>query len=140
MRTETTYYAFDDTSFSTKEACEEYERNITENYLSVVFFDEDLKVIDLKKYNELNGLEDAVANSFYIKIVNAEHAERFFDWLRLSIGMNFDGFPDEFEDGMWLAYDNDDAYEWFNPVERAKFYEDIVNKLNEAKWVEPWEF
>ena len=130
MRAETTYYAFDDTSFSTKEACEEYERKITEDYLSVVFFDENLKVIDLKKYKELDDLEDAVASSFYIKIVNAEHAERFFSWLRLSIGMNFDGFPDEFEDGMWLAYDDEDDYEWYDPIERMKYYANIVDKLN----------
>lgn len=130
MRTETTYYAFDDTSFSTKEACEGYERNITENYLSIVFFDENLKVIDLKEYKELGSLEDAVASAFYIKIVNAERAERFFSWLRFSIGMNFDGFPDEFEDGMWLVYDDEDDYEWFNPVERMKYYADIVDKLN----------
>lgn len=132
MRTETTYYAFDDTSFSTKEACEEYERNITENYLSVVFFDENLKVIDLKKYKELDGLEDAIASSYYIKIVNAEHAERFFSWLRLSIGMNFDGFPDEFSDGMWLVYDDEDDYEWYDPIERMKYYANILDKLNEV--------
>ena len=132
MRKETTYYAFDDTSFSTKEACEEYERKITEDYLSVVFFDENLKVIDLKKYKKLDDFEDAVASSFYIKIVNAEHAERFFSWLRLSIGMNFDGFPDEFEDGMWLAYDDENAYAWYDPVACMNYYANIVSKLKEV--------
>ena len=132
MRKEIAYYAFDDTEFTTEEACLEYERSVKEDYLSVLFLDEELKPIDLSGKTGLYELEDAVAGAYYIKIINAEAAERFFHWLRLAVGVNMDGFPDEFEDGMWLAYDNDDAYAWYDPIKRMKYYANIVDKLNEV--------
>ena len=132
MRKETTYYAFDDTEFATEEACLEYERSVKEDYLSVLFLDEDLKPIDLSDKKGLYELEDAVAGAYYIKIINAETAERFFHWLRLSIGVNMEGFPEELKSGMWLVYDDEDDYEWYDPIERMKYYANIVDKLNEV--------
>ena len=132
MRKEIAYYAFDDTEFKSKKACLEYEQNLRLDLSSVLLLNEKFEVIKLKNLSDLNALDEAISETFYIKILNVEIAERFFNWIRLTVGMNMDGFPDEFEDGMWLAFDNEDDYEWYDPIERMKYYANIVSKLNEV--------
>ena len=129
MRKETTYYAFDDTEFDTEEACLEYEQNLRLDLSSVLLLNEKFEVIKLKNLSDLNALDKAISEIFYIKILNVEIAERFFNWIILTVGMNMDGFPEEFADGMWLAYDDDNGV-WFDPVACMKHYANIVDKLN----------
>ena len=131
MRKEITYYAFDDTEFDTEEKCLEYERNVKLRYEAVLLLDEHLRPIDMSSKRGLDDLEDAINESYYIKILDAKTAEKLFYWIRISVDMNMDGFPDEFSDGMWLAYDDDNGV-WFDPVACMKHYADIVDKLNEV--------
>lgn len=132
MRKEVAYYAFDDTEFATEEACLEYEQNLRLDLSSVLLLNKKFEVIKLKNLSDMNALDEAISETFYIKILNVEIAERFFNWIRLTVGMNMDGFPDEFSDGMWLAYDDENADAWYDPIERMKYYANIVDKLNEV--------
>ena len=131
MRKEITYYAFDDTEFDTEEECLEYERNVKLRYEAVLLLDEHLRPIDLSSKRGLDDLGDAINESYYIKILDAETAEKLFYWIRISVDMNMDGFPDKFADGMWLAYDDDNGV-WFDPVACMEHYARIVSKLNEV--------
>ena len=131
MRKEITYYAFDDTEFDTEEACLEYEQNLRLDLSSFLLLNKKFEAIELKNLSDLNALDKAISETFYIKILNVEIAERFFNWIMLTVGMNMDGFPEEFADGMWLAYDDDNGV-WFDPVACMKHYASIVDKLNEV--------
>ena len=131
MRKEITYYAFDDTEFDTEEECLEYEQNLRLDLSSVLLLNKKFEVIKLKNLSDLNALDEDFSETFYIKILNVEIAERFFNWIILTVGMNMDGFPDELADGMFLAYDDDNGA-WFDPVACMKYYANIVDKLNEV--------
>lgn len=131
MRKEITYYAFDDTEFDTEEECLEYERNVNVNYSSVIFLNSKFDVIELNEIHEMDVLEDAVCEVQYIKIIDAEKAKHLFDWIVSFVGMNTDGL-EEITDGMWLAYDDENADAWYDPVACMKYYANIVDKLNEV--------
>ena len=132
MRTETTYIAFDNTEFDNEEECLEYERKVTVNYSSVIFLNSKFDVIELSEIHDIDVLEDAVCEAQYIKIVDVEKAKHLFDWIGSVVGMNTDGFPEEFKNGMWLAYDDEIADAWYDPVACMKYYANIVDKLNEV--------
>ena len=131
MRKEITYYAFDDTEFDTEEECLEYERQVNVNYSSVIFLNSKFEVIELSEIHEMDVLEDAVCEAQYIKIIDAEKAKHLFDWIVSVVGMNTDGL-EEITDGMWLAYDDENADAWYDPVACMKHYASIVDKLNEV--------
>ena len=131
MRTETTYYAFDNTEFYNEEECLEYERQVNVNYSSVIFLNSKFDVIKLSEIHEMDVLEDAVCEAQYIKIIDAEKAKHLFDWIVSVVGMNTDGL-EEITDGMCLAYDDENADAWYDPVACMNYYANIVDKLNEV--------
>ena len=132
MTKETTFFAFDFRAFDTEEECAAYEKQVKKNADSVVFLDYQFKRINPFDEPGLDDIEEAICSATYIIVRNSEAANEFFDWMRLSIGFNWDGLPKGFDDAntTW-AYD-DDAEEWYNPVACMKYYTDIVSKLNEV--------
>jgi len=127
MRKETTYYAFDGTEFRTESGCLEYERDIKEEASSVIMLNEDFEVVDL--FAGKGNFEDIIDEVMYIKVLDGRLAGRFFWWVETNFGVAFGGLPEEFTTGEWWAYDNDEDYVWYNPVERRNKYADLVVKL-----------
>ena len=75
MRSETTWYAFDETEFDNKEECEEYEKKILDMINSVMFFDYDMNHIKNPTIGDIESL------AFYMVIKDAKKAKELFDYL-----------------------------------------------------------
>ena len=73
MRTETIYYAFDDSEFDNEEECLAYEKEIKDRMNAAVFYDDEKAIVDVEK--------DGTGNVYYIRIVDAKRALFLFAWL-----------------------------------------------------------
>ena len=114
MRSETTYYAFDDTEFYSEEECLAYEKSVSEQMTAAEFYDDEMNLVDVQK--------DGTGNVYYIRIINAEKAPGLFSWLYDQYG--FDYPRGEFEDGDVFSYyaRND---EWINLINQKKLIEQV---------------
>ena len=114
MRSETTYYAFDDTEFYSEEECLAYEKSVSEQMTAAEFYDDEMNLVDVQK--------DGTGNVYYIRIINAEKAPGLFSWLNDQYG--FDYPQGEFEDGDVFSYyaRND---EWINLINQKKLIEQV---------------
>lgn len=120
MRIETTYYAFDDEEFCTEEECLEYENRIKQSFDGAVFFDENAKRLTIAAPDEIN---DAYAEAFYIKIVDAKKANTLFRYIESYSGFEIDA--NEYSAGDILAFDAD-YDKWIN---FKKVIEDMQKKV-----------
>lgn len=124
MRIEITYFADDDTEFDTEEECRAYEARQTEDFKSVLFFDE-----DLNQLTECN--EDTFACAIYMKILDGEKADRLMKWQWGYFGVCMDGLPSELHDGDIYAWD-DITELWYNPVEKLEKYKAAMAAIEKA--------
>lgn len=99
MRTETTYYAFDETEFDNEQDCLDYERGLTKLSGSVQWFTEDRALM------KETDLQDVESIAMYFRVVDADAAAEFFDWLPTMI--SFDKPECKLENGQVFAYDTD---------------------------------
>lgn len=115
MRSETTYYAFDDTEFDTAEECLAYEKSVSEQMTAAEFYDDEMNIVDAQK--------DGTGDAYYIRIINAKKAPALFRWLNDQFGMEHpeDG---DYEDGDLYVYDCDHD-EWVNLTAQKKFIEKV---------------
>ena len=115
MRSETTYYAFDDTEFYSEEECLAYEKSVSEKRTAAEFYDDEMNLVDVQK--------DGTGDAYYIRIINAEKAPGLFRWLNDQFGMEHpeDG---DYEDGDLYVYDCDHD-EWVNLTAQKKFIEKV---------------
>ena len=114
MRTEITYYAFDDTEFYDEYSCRNYEQEFFSTLNSVIMRDEDLKPIEVSEDN----YGDA-ADAYYIIIVDADKARTLFTHLEGLIGT---AQPKcEFENNDILVYDEEGDWDnsWVNLSRRV---------------------
>ena len=135
MRTEITYYAFDDTEFYDERSCRNYEREFFSALDSVIMRDEDLKPLEISEDN----YGDA-ADAYYIFIVDADKARTLFTHLEGLIGT---AQPKcEFENNDILVYDEAGTWDesWINLSRRVrednaklKFILEEVRKSAEQK-------
>ena len=115
MRTEITYYAFDDTEFYDEEACREYEKLFLSSISSVIMRDEDLNPIEISGEDYRKASE-----AYYIFIIDADKAKVLFGYLESLVGT---AQPKcEFEGGDILVYDDDGGWDdaWINLSRRIK--------------------
>lgn len=115
MRSETTYYAFDDTEFDTAGECLAYEKSMSEQMTAAEFYDDEMNIVDAQK--------DGTGDAYYIRIINAKKAPALFRWLNDQFGMEHpeDG---DYEDGDLYVYDCDHD-EWVNLTAQKKFIEKV---------------
>lgn len=114
MRSETTYYAFDDTEFYSAEECLAYEKSVSEQMTAAEFYDDEMNLVDVQK--------DGTGNVYYIRIINAQKAPGLFSWLYDQYG--FDYPQGEFEDGDVFSYDPR-CDEWINLINQKKLIEQV---------------
>jgi hypothetical protein len=115
MRSETTYYAFDDTEFCSEEECLAYEKYVSEHMTAAEFYDDEMNLVDVQK--------DGTGNVYYIRIINAEKAPGLFSWLNDQYGFEYP--QGEFEDGDVFSYDVRDYDSWINLINQKKFIEKV---------------
>lgn len=114
MRSETTYYAFDDTEFYSAEECLAYEKSVSEQMTAAEFYDDEMNLVDVQK--------DGTGDAYYIRIINAEKAPGLFSWLNDQYGFEYP--QGEFEDGDVFSYDTR-CDEWINLINQKKLIEQV---------------
>ena len=124
MRIETHYFADDETEFETEYECREYERKLKANFASVLFFDDNLNLME----NPTNSQLECI---WYIKVLDGEGATKLMGWINDVVGICIDGLPDKLTAGQMFAWDNTD-YVWYSPVEMVKKYQVIVDTIERA--------
>ena len=124
MRVETTYYAFDEKEFDSKENCLAYEAMVQDKLKSVVFLDDD--------FDRMDGEDPAyVAESaVYVKILNGEKASELVEWLEEYTGVCFDGIED-IETGDIFVFDMTHGA-WYNLTDRISELKEMESKINES--------
>lgn len=125
MRVETTYYAFDEKEFDSKENCLAYEAMVLDKLKSVAFIDEDFDRI--ADYEDLAYIAESAP---YIKILDGEKAEEFIEWLEEYTGVCFDGIED-IETGDIFVFDMTPGA-WYNLTDRISELKEMESKINEA--------
>lgn len=102
MRVEITYFSDDDEEFDTEEECLEYERGLKENFNSLIFFDEKMKLI------EKPDLTNVESDAYYFYISDdAEKAKAAIDWIDYQTE-NLKVY-DPICQGHFYGYSNDDG-------------------------------
>ena len=114
MRSETTYYAFDDTEFYSAEECLAYEKSVSEQMTAAEFYDDEMNLVDVQK--------DGTGDAYYIRIINAEKAPGLFSWLNDQYGFEYP--QGEFEDGDVFSYYTR-CDEWINLINQKKLIEQV---------------
>ena len=114
MRSETTYYAFDDTEFYSAEECIAYEKSVSEQMTAAEFYDDEMNLVDVQK--------DGTGDAYYIRIINAEKAHGLFSWLNDQYGFEYP--QGAFEDGDVFSYDTR-CDEWINLINQKKLIEKV---------------
>lgn len=114
MRSETTYYAFDDTEFYSAEECLAYEKSVSEQMTAAEFYDDEMNLVDVQK--------DGTGDAYYIRIINAEKAPGLFSWINDQYGFEYP--QGEFEDGDVFSYDTR-CDEWINLINQKKLIEQV---------------
>lgn len=113
MRSETTYYAFDETEFKSEDECKEYERQIQESMNSVVFLN------PYKEIVSLDILDSQSCNSFnpgYIYIRDASTCHSAFEFIESYLGIDMPHC--EFDDDEVIGWDGF-LNDWVNIVKRC---------------------
>ena len=100
MHSVTTWYAFDETEFDSKEECEEYERTTLDLINSVMFFDYEMNYLKDPTVADIEEL------AFYMIITDVKKAEALFDYLPRYISFEA---PNRIENGSMFEYDKDDC-------------------------------
>lgn len=123
MRSETTWYAFDETEFDSREECEEYEKKTLDMINSVIFFDCDM--------NQMTNptIEDIESLAFYMVIKDAKKAKELFDYFPHYI--SFEAPSIGYKNGDRFEFD-EVAEEWINIDEEHRRILDKVNRFNKA--------
>ena len=117
MRIEVTYYADDGEEFDTEEACREYEERLKKDMSSVIFYDENKKVM------KNPTIEDIEQDAFYLKVLNAEEATRLFDWLHYQISFDF----------VEQEVVKDHFYAWMEDPHLDDGFRDITKRFEDLK-------
>lgn len=99
MRSETTWYAFDDTEFDSKEECEEYERTTLDLLNSVMFFDDKMKLLKNPSFGDIESY------AFRMIVLDAEKAKELFEYLPQYISFEP---PNYIENGSKFEFNEDD--------------------------------
>lgn len=127
MITKTTYIAFDGTEFSDKEECLAYEARLRSGKTCVIFFNRFMQPIDQ------DNLEEIDDRSEYIYIIDAEMAEKYFDFLEDELDINvFSKFNGRVpvHNGDIFVYEEDDG--WTNFGDKIADLTDDFNLLAET--------
>ena len=124
MRIETHYFADDETEFETEYECREYERQLKANFASVLFFDDNLNLME-------NPTNSQLACIWYIKVLDGDGATKLMEWINDVVGIFMDGLPDKLTAGQIFAWDNTDSV-WYSPVEMVTKYQTIVDTIEKA--------
>lgn len=125
MRTETKFYAFDDTEFESESECLAYEKMLKGSLCGVRFFDGEAHELTLDPDNP-EEIEDAM----YCHIVDDKAAPALFDWLNSYTGLELPNTEIKNND---LWYYDTDQYEWVNVTEKLKKLTGIVKKIADAE-------
>lgn len=125
MRTEITYYAFDDTEFSSEEECLAYEGKIKKNMGGVRFFNEHFVPILIDCLDAAEKFGDAI----YILVTDASKAYGFMNWLTDYTGIDAPQ-PTHWRDNDVWYYD-EDLYEWVNLTERVEMLSGLLKEFKE---------
>lgn len=120
MRSETTYYAFDDTEFDSAAECLEYEEKLTQSMGSVAIFDADMCRL------EEPSLMDIESDASFFVVLNAERAETLFDWLYEQISF---GEVDDFSDGSVLRYSSETG-RWADLRDEVDSLNELIARLS----------
>lgn len=120
MRSETTYYAFDDTEFDTAEECIAYEEKIKNSLLGVRFFDEKMNPVIIDSPDNAERFGDAM----YLLITEEDAARDYLNWIKDYTGI--DTPESDWHNGDVWFYD-DDKYEWVNATTTINRLQNIVN-------------
>ena len=123
MRSETTYYAFDDTEFYSEEECLAYEEKIKNSLLGVSFFDEKTNpvIIDSPENAERFG------DTMYFLVTEEDAAQDYLNWIKDYTGMDVPEETKWCKGDVWF-YD-DDNYEWINATATINRLQNIVNMI-----------
>ncbi len=122
-----TYYAFDETEFSTAEECLEYEARFVKLWDAAKFFDEDMNPTpDIGADEKAEWVGE---NAEYIKIIHADNAAKLIGWIKEYSGMCAE--LEDFDNGDVLAFDAD-AWSWKNMTKRMEETKKIIDSV-EAK-------
>lgn len=120
MRTETTYYAIDETEFDNEQDCLDYERGLTKLSGSVQWFTEDRALMKELDFQDIESI------AMYFRVVDAEAAAEFFDWLPGMI--SFDKPECKLENGQVFAY-NPDSGEWDDMRELIRRISSVIEEI-----------
>ena len=124
MRVETTYYAFDEKEFDSKEKCLAYEAMVLDKLKSVVFLDDDFD--SMTNEDPAYVAESAV----YVKIIDGEKAAELIEWLEGYTGVCFDGIED-IETGDIFVFDMTNGA-WYNLTDRISELKEMESNITEA--------
>lgn len=120
MRTETTYYAIDETEFDNEQDCLDYERGLTKLSGSVQWFTEDRVLMEEPDFQDIESI------AMYFRVVDAEAAAEFFDWLPTMI--SFDKPECKLENGQVFAYNTDNG-EWDDMRELVRRISSVIEEI-----------
>ena len=122
MRSETTYYANDETEFDSEEECLAYEAALKNASKSVHFFDE-------HQARMSNATPEDVCNySIYAKIIDAELAKKHFKWLYEFVGMTVPKI--ELHNGDVIKWDGE-SDDWVNLSDHVKRLQTELRNIQE---------
>ena len=123
MRTETIYYAFDDSEFDNEEECLAYEKEIKDRMNAAVFYDDEKAIVDVEKYG--------TGSVYYIRIVDAKRAPFLFAWLCDYCGFDYPN-DDDYKDGDLFVYDCDHD-EWVNLNEQLRWTQSVIDSFKDGR-------
>ena len=125
MRSETIYYAFDETEFDNEADCLAYENEYYQKMGSVAAYDESLTFIGRPTD------EQWASDVMFMKILDGETATWFVRWIHGWCGMNIDGLGGELHTGDVWAWDDDEGM-WYKPLEQLAELQALADRINEA--------
>jgi len=123
MRTEITYYAFDDTEFDNEQECLAYEKDKQELFRAVEFYGDDLKLMS-------TGDPGVWNEAMYFRVVDPSRTEELFRYLYYYTGIDAPTAK-AYCKGDVFYYDPD-FDKWFNLTEELKRITDLVKHFEEG--------
>ena len=126
MRTETRYYAIDDTEFDSAEECLAYEAELKTQLDGFLLFDEHGQPLTFKDstYREYDAISSYLR---VIYIVDADKAIHGLKWLSDQTGCYLPPL-DELDSGQ-IWYDDTDQWDWVNLTERYNTCKSIIQSI-----------
>ena len=114
MRTETKYFAFDETEFDTEAECLAYEKKLEGLWDGVVLLDEEFRTP-----NGIPSLEFAEGFAIYVKVLDAEKAGQLINWIYEYSGISMPPVDMIYNGGVY-KYDEDAPEDWVDLTERLR--------------------